>query len=220
MCVDPDWKPYEMLDDQGRHVGIVAEYMQLFQQRLGIAIEPVPVKTWAESQQLYRQGRCDIVSALNQTDERARYLDFSAPYLKSPAVLVMRDNEQRIRSLEQMQGYTLAMVKGYVYESSLRRDFPEIRLVQVANMEEGLQRVADGKVDATLGPLFLIAASIQGLGLENLNILGSTPYRDELRIGVRKGDAILLGLMNKSVSGLTGRDHTEAKRRGLKRINK
>lgn len=207
MCVDPDWLPYEKLDSNGQHIGLVARYMALFQERLGVLIKPVQVKSWDESQVLYRAGKCDIVSALNITPERAEYLDFTRPYIKSPAVLVLREDEREVSSLAQMEHRTLGMVKGYVYESRLREDYPNIRITYLTNMQQGLEKISRGELDATLGPLFLISASIQYLGLDNLKMVGNTSYQDELHVGVRKNDILLLDAFNKIIASLSGEDH-------------
>jgi ABC-type amino acid transport substrate-binding protein len=212
LCVDPDWPPYEWLEQSDRHRGLVAAYMELFQERLGVSFRPVPVATWTETQRLYSKGECDIVSALNENDARAEYLNFTPPFLSSPAILVVRDGNRDVQSLADLAGRKLGMVPGYIYESKLRADHPDIELVEVTTMREGLNQVASEELDATLGPLFLVAYSINRLGLDNLTILGSTEYRDELRVGVRKGDAQLHSILTKLVSDLTPEDHARMRR--------
>ena len=44
MCVDPDWAPFERINEQGRHEGIAADLVQLVAQRVGLRIELYPVK--------------------------------------------------------------------------------------------------------------------------------------------------------------------------------
>jgi ABC-type amino acid transport substrate-binding protein len=87
LCVDPDWLPYEKLDEQGEYSGLVAEYLGLISQRLNIAFDVLASRSWKETQQLYQKGTCDVVSALNKTVEREQYLNFTRPYINSPAVL-------------------------------------------------------------------------------------------------------------------------------------
>lgn len=211
LCVDPDWPPYEWIDADGRHRGLVAEYMALFQQRLGVRMRPVPAASWRDTQNRYQAGDCDIVAALNVSAERIRYLDFTQPYLESPAVLVVREDSPASK-LADLDGARLGMVSGYVYESRLRDDFPAIVLEPVTNMQQGLARVASGELDATLGPLFLAAYLIQREGLDQLKMVGNTDYRDELRMGVRKGDRLLHAMLNRQVQALSADDHARIHR--------
>jgi ABC-type amino acid transport substrate-binding protein len=212
MCVDPDWLPYESLDADGNHIGLVAEYIAILQAKMGIMIQVVKTKNWQESQQYYRENKCDIVSALNATEERARYLAFTEPYLSSPAVLVLNENNQSDALLSDLSGKTLAMVPGYVYESKLRADYPDIKIVHVANMETALQQVSSGEVTATLAPLFLTFALTQKMSLDNLKIMGQTAYKDELRIGIQKDNLPLAILFDKAVGSLTSEDHRNARK--------
>ena len=207
MCVDPDWMPYEKLDSQGRHVGLVSDYMTLISDRLKVKLSVVKTASWEETQKLYKQGDCDIVSALNITPEREQHLMFTGPYIKSPAVLVVRNTNDKARKLADLKGKKLAMVKGYVYDEKLRTDYPDINVVYQPNMDAALQEVSKGKVDASLGPLFLIFHLTQTQGLDNVKVLGNSEYQDELRIGIRKGETTLASVFNKAVSSLTAEDH-------------
>jgi len=103
-------------------------------------------------------------------------------------------------------------VKGYVYESKLREDYPNIEIVYVSDMEVALQDVSAGKITATLGPLFMTFAVIQELNLDNLTIVGNTEYQDELRIGINKDNKVLTGIMDKTVASLTAEDHSYVRR--------
>ena len=79
MAVDPDYAPFERLDENRRHVGIAADLLALVQQRLGVQFELVPTQTWAESVELARNRQCDVLSFLNATPERSEFLSFTPP---------------------------------------------------------------------------------------------------------------------------------------------
>jgi len=219
MCVDPDWLPYEKLDAENLHIGLVAEYMTLLQSRLDITTKAIKTQNWEETQKLYQNGACDIVSALNKTAERAQYLAFTQPYIKSPTVLILNEHNMQDHQLTDLDGKTLAMVKGYVYESKLRKDHPEIKIVYVANMEVALQKVSAGKIDATLGPLFLTFALLQELELDNLKVVGNTKYQDELRIGIQKENKVLTDIFIKAIANLTAEDHAAVRRSWAEKRN-
>jgi len=212
MCVDPDWLPYEKLDSQGQHIGLVAEYMALLQSRLNVTFKVIKTKSWDESQKLYQKGSCDIVSALNKTAEREQYLTFTPVYIKSPAVLVLNEKNIQDSQLVDLKGKKLAMVKGYVYDSRLREQYPEINVVYEENMATALKKVSSGKFDATLGPLFLIFALTQELGLDNLKVMGDAEYQDELRIGIKKGNTILSSILGMAVATITPEDNANIRK--------
>lgn len=63
MCVDPDWMPYEKIEN-GQHVGMSADFMRLFTKKINIPIVLVPSRSWGESLALGRQRQCDIFSLI------------------------------------------------------------------------------------------------------------------------------------------------------------
>ena len=216
LCVDPDWLPYEKLNAEGKHIGLVAQYMALIQSRLMIIFKPILTKSWEETQKYYREGRCDIVSALNKTSEREQYLDFSQPYLKSPAVLVLNEKNQKDRQLSDLKNKTLGMVKGYVYDLKLREQYPEIKIIYLPNMDTALQKVASGEIDATIGPMLLFFTLVQELGLNNLTIMGNVEYQDELRLGIKKDNKILVDILDKAVLSISAEDNAAIKKNWAK----
>lgn len=207
LCVDPDWMPYEKLDENGRHIGLVANYLSLFESRLDIKFEVLKTASWQETQGLYQEQKCDVVSALNKTQKRSQYLEFTQPYITSPAVLVVNEKVPGIKKLSDLSGKTLAMVEGYVYEEKLREHHPEIAFEHVPNMEAAMVRVSNEDVVATIGPLFLTFALMQEGQIKHLKMIGETGYRDELRIGVPKGRVTLRSIFDKVIANLSQADH-------------
>lgn len=215
LCVDPDWLPYEKLDAQGKYTGLVSKYMALFQFKLMITFKPMKTSSWDETQKLYQNGSCDIVSALNKSTDREQYLTFTQAYINSPAVLLLHEKNTKDKSLANLGGKTLGMVKGYFYEPKLRQQYPDIKIVHVPNMETALKKVSTGEITATLGPLFLAFALTQELSLDNLVMVGNTEYKDELRIGIKKDNTILASMLDKAVLSLTQEDHTAVRKSWL-----
>ena len=215
LCVDPQWLPYEQLDEKGNYSGLVARYMQLLQLKLVVLIKPRMTLSWSETQKLYEAGECDLVSALNKTPQRKKFLDFTQAYIQSPAMLVLPVTNTTDTLLADLSGKTLAMVKGYVYESKLQKQYPDIKIIYSSNMDKALNMVSQGHVDATIGSMHLVFAATMKLNISNLKMLGNTEYQDELRMGVRKGDAILLSIMNKALDSLSPEDHSKIRQSGL-----
>nr|CRH05141.1 putative Histidine kinase with two SBP_bac_3 (bacterial extracellular solute-binding proteins, family3) domains, HisKA domain, HATPase c domain and response regulator receiver domain [Candidatus Magnetococcus massalia] len=212
MCVDPDWMPYEAIDAKGRHIGMAAEYIQLLSQRIHTPIEVVPTKSWTESLEVGKRRGCDIFSLLNKTEERTKFLNFTAPYVEAPSVLVTRDDQPFVNGLGDMRGRKLSVPKGYVYEEKLRRYHPEIQLVTVSSVREGLSRVSQGEVFAHLGSLYVVVNQIQRSAFSNLKISGTTQYGHQLAVGVRNDDPTLLRILSSAVDSITAQEHIRIRR--------
>ena len=202
MCVDPDWMPYERIDEQGKHVGIAADFMSEFQKRIPVPIELVLTESWKESLEAAKSRQCDILSLLNESPQRREFLNFTDPYLTDSVVLVARNDVFYLDGLESLSGRKLGVVDGYVYEEKIRKQYPEIIIIPVKSVGDALRKVSDGKIYATLDALFIITSNIQELGLSNLKIAGQTGLDNAFRVGVRKDDPILLSVFDKMVKNL------------------
>ncbi len=202
MCIDPDWEPYEMIDEQGNHVGLTADYFDLFRKMIPVPIKLVKTETWDESVQLAKDRKCDLLSMLSKSPERSQYLNFTEPYIKAKVVLVARNDVVYLDGLQSLSGKTLAIVKNYIYEEIVRTSWPKIKIIPVNNHAEGVQKVSDGSAYATIGSLMTILPQIQRQGLSNLKVAGPANFENEYRIGARNDEPELASIFDKAIKGI------------------
>ena len=206
MCVDPDYAPFETLDEKGNHVGIVPELLKLIEQRVPVRFELVPTRTWMESVELAKQKKCDILPFLNQTPERSEYLSFTPTLYGEPEVIVSRNDVAFLKGYESLNDRTVGGVQGWRGDEYIRKNYPRIHLVYADKFEDLLEMVSKGDIFATIGSLGGVAHSIGNLRLGNIRIAGDTLLQNEYRIGVRKDDPVLLSILSKAVQSLTKDD--------------
>lgn len=207
MCVDPDWAPFERLNEQGQHVGIAADLMALVAQRTGLNIQPLAVRSWEESLAASRAGRCQIMSFLNQTPERETWLRFTEPVFSDPNVLITREEHPYIADLQALSRSTVALPRGTMVEERIRTDFSQLQIVTTASEQDAVEMVSERKADMTIRSLIVAAYTIKQQGLFNLKISGQVPkYTNQLRIGVLKSDLVLWSVLNKAVQTITAQE--------------
>jgi signal transduction histidine kinase len=203
MCTDPNWMPYEKFDTNGYYIGVAADYHKTISRITGLEYKFLRTASWPETLEKAKAGECDILSILNATPERNKYLDFSDSYIESPSVFVTRESDKFINGITDLNGKTLAIVKGYMVDELIRVNHPEISRIYADSIPEALAMVSKGKAFATVGSLLEMSYNIRQLGMLNLKITGDAKFGYELRIGVRKGDALLLSVMNKALQSIT-----------------
>ncbi|MEA3285435.1 MAG: diguanylate cyclase [Synergistota bacterium] len=200
--VDPSWAPYEWIDESGEYRGVGSDYIKLLSGKLGVAMELVPTRSWEETLEFVKAGSSDVVPLLNRTKEREEYLGFTSPYVINPAVIVTRDDVSDLAGFMDLAGKTVAVVKGYNVEDILRERYLDLSIVPVANNREGLRLVASGEVFSASAPLIVASLVIEEEGLTTLKLWGHDDFEHRLRMGIRKDDPILLGIMQKAVLSL------------------
>ncbi|PLX70802.1 MAG: hypothetical protein C0602_04670 [Denitrovibrio sp.] len=203
MCTDPDWMPYEKFDSHDTYIGVSADYHKLLSHLTGLSYTMYRTKNWPETLEVAQEGKCDILSILNQTPERDKYLDFTVPYIKSPSVFVTRESDKFINGIDDLNGKTLAVVKGYMIDEIIKSKHPDINRIYADNIVQALNLVSRGKAFATAGSLLEMSYNIRQQGMLNLKITGDAKFGYELKVGVKKGEDILLSVLNKALSNIT-----------------
>ena len=210
-CVDPDWWPFEVIDQLGQHVGIGADLLALTAQRVALPVRLHLTRTWEESLVASKSGKCQLMSFLNRTPDREQWLIFTEPLLIDPNVLITREEAPLIADLSKLRGKSIALPAGTAMEERLRRDFPALTIIQTSSETEAMRLVNERRADMTLRSLIVASHTIKKEGWFNLKIAGQVPgYDNLLRIGVVKPEVVLRNLLNKGVATLTPQDRARA----------
>lgn len=200
---DSDWEPFEFIDKDQQPSGISAEYFKLFEQQLGVKFEFNVDKSWAEVVEGAKRGEYDLYSCAVASPERKTYMNFTAPYLSFPMVLLGREDAPYIEDYAQLKGQVVAVVKDYWSHEFLSKYFPDVRLLLVNNVKEGLEAVVQKKALVYSGNLGVINYSIKKHGLTGLQVVGQATERFELAIGVQANNPVLYGIMQKVLANVT-----------------
>ncbi|MEQ1546180.1 transporter substrate-binding domain-containing protein [Methyloglobulus sp.] len=202
---DPNWLPYEAFDSKGSYIGIVAEYLQLLEKKLHIKFDIVPTLSWGESVDMIKHDKVDVLSETVDSDLKSK-LTFTQPYLSSPVVIVMGDQEGYVDTLEQIKHRRLAVIKDYGYNPAIFHNYPDIKFSEVDTIQQGLTAVSTGKIDALLCTLAHASYYISNQGINNVRIVGKTEIMTQLGLGVRKEFAPLVPLFDRALKSIEQSD--------------
>jgi len=202
MCIDPNWMPFEEFDSNGNYRGMVADYFKIFQKLVGVPIVPLKTQNWEESIEAAKNRKCDIFSLAMATPERKMYMDFTTPYLSIPLALATRLDIPFIDHINLIKKEKIGIVQGYAFNEFIRRDYPNIEVVDVANVRDGLQKVANGELFGFIGTLASIGYVFQKDFMGELKISGKFNEKWELGIGVRNDEPLLVSIFEKVVASL------------------
>jgi signal transduction histidine kinase/ActR/RegA family two-component response regulator len=210
-CFSPVWKPYDFLED-GKHKGIFADYLQLMSARLGIPLQPVVSRGWAEAQQLARERKCDLLSGAVRTPEREAFLAFTTPYFQTSNVVLATPDKTFIQSIAEIADQKIAVPSNSAIGSKLRQQYPATDFIEAESPELLLQAVEKGDAYAGVAS-FEHALQIVEQGLYNLRIIGKLDDTYPISIAVRNDSPQLLGIMQKAVDSLTQTDQNTIRRK-------
>ena len=209
MCINPDRMPFEKINDQGKHEGVVADIFNLIQERSALKLELIKTKNSPETLAFAKKRKCDIISLVAETPQRKAYMDFTPAYLSSPLVIVTRTEELFVENLEKVLDKPLAMVQGVTFLSILKTRYPGIHLIEVPTVLQGLNLVRDGKAYGFIDSLATIAYTLQTEGIVDLKIAGKLDEKCKLSIATRNDEPILNTIMQKALNTVTESEKQE-----------
>jgi ABC-type amino acid transport substrate-binding protein len=204
---DGSLPPYSFINDQGKIDGIAVEIMALLSQRLGTDFIIYPVSNWGS---LYRDAakkKVDLIAAMVNRPDRAKWFNFTKPYLTKSLVIVTRQDNTNITNRGDLANKRVAVVKGYRYVEQIGAEFPTATTLKLDSMLESLNKVDQGQVDAAI--LFLGTANFlqSKYQLNQLKIAAffERNSADE-SIAVRKDWPQLVGILQKGLDSLTDQE--------------
>jgi diguanylate cyclase (GGDEF)-like protein/hemerythrin-like metal-binding protein len=184
--MDPDYAPYEWIDENGDSVGMSVDYIGLLENKLGVHFEIVKNKSWLEVQEMAKRGEVDMLTSIVQTPKRLKYLVFTEPYRDIQTVIIDNGQGGFIGNLEHLMGKRVVVEKGYFTQELLEENYPQIQLMLAGSTLEALNMVADGKADAYVGDIASTNYVIKKNGLHKLRFSGQTEYLSQHRMAFPK----------------------------------
>ncbi|WP_294960854.1 transporter substrate-binding domain-containing protein [Sulfurimonas sp.] len=199
LCIDPDWMPFEK-NENGKHIGMSAEYIKIIEKEIGTPIELLPTKTWSESLKLGLQRKCDVLSLVIPTKERKKYFHFTKSYLHIPLVIVTNIDEFFINDISKVVNKKIGIAKDYAFAEILKDKYPDMNIVEVKNIKDGLHQVENAKLFGFIGTLATTGYHIQKNYIGQLKIAGKFDEKLELGVAVRNDEPILRNIFDKVIA--------------------
>lgn len=200
--MDLAWPPFSFINQDGRLVGIDVDMLQHLQERLGVEFQVQRHASWSATYQKLLHGELDMVTGIALSPTRQQQVRFTEPYVQFPVGIITRQDEPFLTSLRNSRGRIVASPRDYVTTEHLRRDYPDLHLIETATTEEMLTLVAGRKSDIAIVNFATASYIIKTRGLTNLKIAGITDYRFDLRFAARQDVPDLQSILNKGLASI------------------
>ena len=197
LAVDPARPPYEFVDSLQVYSGIASDYVRRINAALGIKMEPMPGLGRDQAVEKFLDGDLDVIPCLVVMEKWGQRLLYTIPYLTSSIVIVTRTDAPFISSVSALSPKRVAVLMGHAPQQYLEADYPESNWAFTKTTEEALEKVSKGKLDAFVGDLATITYASQKLGLKNIKVAATTPYKLQMAFGVRQDWPELVPLLNR-----------------------
>ncbi len=205
---DPTFAPIEYFDDNGEFSGIAADYLRLLEKKLGITFKVERLKDWNTSVEMAKNHQIDVWTAAVETPSRSDYMSFTAPYLKVPAVIMVRSgsNVPESLTLEALDGLRVGVVGRYAVHEYITETHPDLPLIIMPNVETGLQKLSFDEIDVFIGNIATAVRYAKSAGIGNISVAGESGFTYEWSLANRKDWPILSGILQAGLNAITAEE--------------
>lgn len=200
--LEGDWAPWSYVDENDELTGYDVEVAKAIADKLGVEIQIVPGE-WDGLFAGMDAGRYDmVVNGVEVTEERADKYDFSTPYAYIRTALIVKGDNDSIKTFEDLKGKKTANSIASTY-MNLAESYGAT-CYGVSTLDETLTMVLQGRVDATLNAIVSFTDYMAQHPDSNLKVVATTEEASNVAISMRKGDetASLREAVNKAIDEL------------------
>ncbi|ALN91589.1 his Kinase A domain protein [Lysobacter gummosus] len=155
MVLNDNAAPLSARDNDGNPVGILPDYAQIVEDRLGIRFQPVNANGFKGAATALTTGAADLAVIPIGALPGAHWI-YSQPIERIPVVIVTVQGAASPIGLESLGGKRVSVTHLHLTGRAVLKAAPEVNLVGVTTDAEGLKLLAAGKVDAHVGNLVVI----------------------------------------------------------------
>lgn len=199
----PHYAPFEFSDNNGNHIGMTADYLQILTEITGLTFESRGELYWADLMDAGKNKEIDIILQMSETPERRNDFLFTAPYIANNAVIILNKNINGAVNLTNLIGKKVLHPKGYAITLFLEQEYPQLQPTLVRDDLTALRMVSEGQADAALIDQTVASYLIKKHDIENLKIGGETGFAYISHLAVRNDLPILKSILDKALQQIS-----------------
>jgi ABC-type amino acid transport substrate-binding protein/serine phosphatase RsbU (regulator of sigma subunit) len=135
---------------EGIPQGYSVEYLQKLFKYTGLNIKFVNGPQWNNFIDMIKNNTIDLMHVADDTPKRREFAIFSKPYMQNKNYFLTHKNVPTIKSIKDLYGKTVVIVKGWAVENYLKENYPQIKTLSVDTNQECYEYVLNNKAYATI----------------------------------------------------------------------
>lgn len=215
VCTEPYYAPMEFIDNTKTGIesfrGSDIDLAHYIADRLGVTLEIIPL-TFDGVLVGIQQGKYDLaISALAWTELRAKYLEFSAPYITEDnsehGLLIRKTDLDKYKKFADFDGKTIGFQSGTLQEQLALKQVPNLVPRAYDNIQNAVLALDAGKIEAVAasvdnGNMFAAAHPALCIMPTQYFVLGQT----YTCIAATKGEVELIAKVNEIIAEVLEKD--------------
>ncbi len=194
------WKKFSYINEENELVGFHIDLLKQINKNLNSNITITPFNSWTEAYESAKEGSSDGVLGLSWSKKRERYFSYSPPYHYMPYHIIVREDENNIKEIENFTDNRVIILKKDITNTIIKQRAPNTIIINAREKKDILIALRDKTADISL----LVGISQNELKKYNLKISKTVFIKEgELSIGIKKNNKTLISIIKKGVHSVT-----------------
>ncbi|MCT7468039.1 transporter substrate-binding domain-containing protein [Aliarcobacter cryaerophilus] len=208
VAITKNWYPISFEEDKDKALGISSEIWEIIVNKLNLKTSNTFFNSFDEQIKSLQSGKSDIIFSVGESESRKKFAYFSNEYLKFPISIVTKKDENFIENIDEILDKKIAVGNNFTAHNLLKEKYPNIDLVLVNNVEEGLALVSKKEVFAFVDIKPILTYNIAKFEFKDLKVSGNSGIDFPLKIMVRKEYKDLIPIINKTIATIPASEVT------------
>ena len=200
IAITKNWYPFSFEEDNNKALGISSEFWEIIVKKLNLKTSNTFFNSFDEQIKSLQSGKSDIIFSVGESESRKKFAYFSNEYLKFPISIVTKKDEHFIENIDDIINKKIAVGNNFTAHNLLKEKYPNLDLVLVNNVEEGLNLVSKNQVFAFVDIKPILTYNIAKFSFKDLKVSGNSGIDFSLKIMVRKELKDLIPILNKTIA--------------------
>lgn len=202
---DHDTPPLRYVDQDGRYVGLVVDYIEALSLELGIEIKVQPA-IWQDALDDLAVGKVDMVDMYPSVNRKEIY-HFSNPIFYQNAVMVFDVNKGNLDTVSDLNHLKVAAQKGDYVNEYLGIHAPSTTIYNTDDYRQAVALLKEGVVDVVVGDESVIYHFINLFDMQDqYKIHENLLYENYFVFGTPQSEPELVSILNKGIKAINRKD--------------
>ncbi len=200
---DPNFAPFEYIDENKKYQGIGADYLRVIERMLEIKFQVLIYSNWSDIIADFKEKKIDLLNTVVSNNIRNEYMLFPSPYLFIPSVIIGRKGEIKKISLDNLGKYRIVMVRDYGLTGYFLEKYKGYKTILVNKNIDALELLTSKTVDVFISDVATAEYYMKKGGFINLEIVGIFKPDSIMGFGVRKDWKIFKNILEKAQKNIS-----------------
>ncbi|MDH3997709.1 MAG: transporter substrate-binding domain-containing protein, partial [Desulfuromonadales bacterium] len=213
--VDPDFVPFEFIEEDGSYRGMCADYVRIISDKIGISMQVAADLSWGEVVEQTQNQQIDVLPCVGMTEERKAYLSYSDPHQSFYRVVVTKKDSAIGNGLDDLQKMRVAVQQNSSHHGFLQ-DNTNIDPLLFETAEQAVLAVSEGRADVFVGNEKMSGYTINTNNITNLKMTRMAgAVSKDLYFAVRNDWPELVSIINKGLASISEKERAAIRQKWI-----